>query len=133
MLLSTSCTAVAVLQANKSVFAKRASPVPGTANDSVFPHTAAFAELEEKNDHVQYPYLHQHVMIWSLSERLPKDCHLQSVSVTVVTQGVECLEAEKMVDLALKGYEHLSPSFTGCSGTANSCADVYLAAGLTQM
>lgn len=76
--LGTSPAAAAVLQANKIPFAKRASQVPGTADDSVFPHTAGLAELEEKNDHVKCPYLHQRVTIWSLSENPPKDHCLQS-------------------------------------------------------
>lgn len=82
MQLGTSPAAAAVLQANKIPFAKRASPVPGTANDSVFPRTAALAELEEKNDHVKCPYLHQRITIWSLSESPPKDHRLQSEPVT---------------------------------------------------
>lgn len=68
VLLSTS--PAAVLQANISPLAER---VPGTAADSVFPLTAVLAELEEKNDHVKCPYLHQHW--WSLSEKPPKDHH----------------------------------------------------------
>lgn len=51
----------------------------------------------------------------------------------VITQGLECLKAENTVDPALKVYKHLSPSCIGHSGTAKSCDNVHVTAGLTQI
>lgn len=52
---------------------------------------------------------------------------------TVITQGVECLKAENTVDLTLKGCEQMSPTCIGCLGAENSCDNVHVTAGLTQI
>lgn len=91
------------------------------------------AELQEKNDHVRCPYLPACSNLVTLGEASKGSSLTKWDCNTVITQGIEHLKAENMVDLALKGDEHLSPSCLEHSGTANSCDNVHATTGLTQI